>query len=157
MKDRLDAALEILAGQLPGSQDPRSCPEKNVIFPFVAASLITFGCMLAGALFVKYFKKVDMWLVCFLCDTFRLSLADLLQGRKYIWNVINWFFSTRALTRLARRLRRRTILTLSNWPYVSDLVSSLFQLTSECKKIDILQLWLIHEIPSSKVKCQLRQ
>ena len=61
MKTTLDSALENIAGQLT-DQDPRSCAEKNVIFPFVAASLLTFGFMLAGVLFVKYFKQVNLFL-----------------------------------------------------------------------------------------------
>ena len=67
VKTTLDTALEnIAAGQL-SNQDPKSCLEKNVIFPFVAASLVTFGFMFAGALFIKYFKKVKISLTfCFL-------------------------------------------------------------------------------------------
>ena len=57
VKTTLDTALENIAGQL-SNPDPRICSEKNLIFPFFVASLVTFGCMVTGALFVKYFKRV---------------------------------------------------------------------------------------------------
>ena len=59
VKTTLDTALENIAGQL-SNPDPRICSEKNQIFPFFVASFLTFGCMVASALFVKYFKQVKI-------------------------------------------------------------------------------------------------